>query len=168
MITGFERETHDLTEAELKIAKPIAAGLMTKIGKESATTSNQICTAMNRIKDQEGWPNLTGPRLRKIINYLRTTGKIKNLIATSDGYYVAKTQEEINDYKKSLTERIAAIQAVHDSFQGPTMPTTDEFMKEINTIAQEYAEKKTGCECMGIPFADAAGLCLACRKKIKS
>ena len=41
--------------------KPIIKGLEAKIGKEKAITGSKICEAMD----------LSGPRLRKIINHIR-------------------------------------------------------------------------------------------------
>jgi len=111
MIEGFEKYTGKLTDYELNMAEVIAKGLRGKIGKENAITSGRIISAMTN----SGY-ELTGARLRKIINYLRTSKKVENLICSSDGYYRTEDPEEILRYIKSLEHRAEAILAVARSF----------------------------------------------------
>lgn len=111
MITGFEKQTADLTADELKMIRPMIRGLWTKIGKSQAVTSSQMIKGMRA----EGF-KINGPRLRKLINALRITKMVPDLVGTSRGYYRADGPQDIENYKKSLDERIAAIQAVRNSF----------------------------------------------------
>ena len=56
-------------------------------------------------------------RIRKIINHIRINGMVIGLIATSDGYYIAQTQSEIDNYLQSLKGRENAIKAVRVSLE---------------------------------------------------
>jgi len=104
MITGFENLTEPLTKEEKQLAIIIVKGLKTKIGKRNAISSSKIIEAMSKYSSIP----LNGARLRKIINYIRKN-YIPRLCATSDGYYVANTKEELKEYRDSLKERIDAI-----------------------------------------------------------
>lgn len=112
MITGFERETHDLTDKEVVMIGPMILALSGHKGKDKAVTSATMITGMKA----HGF-TLTGARVRKLMNFIRVTKRIKNIVATSSGYYIATTRQEIEDYKKSLDERIASIQALRDSYE---------------------------------------------------
>jgi len=113
MITNFERETHELTEYELDVLMPIILkGLSTKIGKHNAITNKAICKAMDTIGHK-----LHDARLRKLIHHIRAYDLILNLIATSKGYYIATTTKEVEDYIKSLSERINSIEFIRQSIK---------------------------------------------------
>jgi hypothetical protein len=108
MIDGFENETHDLTDYELKTLLPI---ISTKIqlnkGPDNAVTSQHVITVLKGVGHRT-----TGPRLRKMINVIRRTGKVRNLVASSKGYYVAIDKEDAKRFIDSLREREEAIRAV--------------------------------------------------------
>jgi len=111
MITNFERETHELNHYELKTLLPVLSiGLNRKIGKLNAITNKDICLSMK----QAGY-KLTDARLRKIIHHIRVNNLIPLLIATSKGYYISNDENEINQYIKSLSERINSIQEIKDA-----------------------------------------------------
>jgi len=113
MITNFERETHELNGYELnKLLPIIVQGLSTKIGKEKAITNKAICKAMQ----SQGY-KLNDARLRKLIHHIRAHDLIPYLIATSKGYYIATNGQEVEDYIKSLSERINSIQFVKQSLE---------------------------------------------------
>ena len=113
MITNFERETHELTEYELNTLLPIIVkGLSTKIGKGNAITNKAICKAMDTI----GY-KLHEARLRKLIHHIRAQDLILYLIATSKGYYIATTTQEVQGYIQSLSERISSIEFIRQSIQ---------------------------------------------------
>ena len=113
MITNFERETHELNGYELnKLLPIIVQGLSTKIGKEKAITNKSICKAMQ----SQGY-KVHDARLRKVIHHIRAHDLIPYLIATSKGYYIATNGQEVEDYIKSLSERISSIQFVKQSMQ---------------------------------------------------
>jgi hypothetical protein len=113
MIEGFEQFTHKLTNYELRMAEVIAVGLENKVGRERAVTSDHIIEKMKGV----GW-SISGSRLRKMINYLRITGRVRNLICSSRGYYRSVDKREIQKYVRTLNHRAEAIQAVARSFDG--------------------------------------------------
>lgn len=112
MIEGFIEETKELTAEEISIAKDMASRLSRTIGKNNAVTSTKI---ISHYKDKQGI-KISGARVRKIINFIRVNKLVKNLISTSDGYYVAQTKEEVEKYVLSLNQRIEAITQVRNSF----------------------------------------------------
>jgi len=112
MIINFEDFTHNLTEYEKRSLLPIMVrNLRAKIGKQSAITNKSIVEALTSQGLKVG-----EARVRKIINYIRIRGIVKNLIATSKGYYVSSDQYEIDRYVESLRQRAGAIQAIADTF----------------------------------------------------
>lgn len=107
MLKGFKEQTEPLTDYERKTLVPILVqGLQTKVGKQSAVTNKYI---VSKLKDRY---KITEARVRKIINYIRITGLVPCLIATSDGYYIAQSNDEIRDYESSLYGRENAIREV--------------------------------------------------------
>lgn len=114
MINGFDELTQPLTDYERDTLLPVIAyGLSLKIGKRAAITNGRICDALR----SKGY-KITEPRLRKIVNHIRTRGMVANLVATSKGYYVATTIEEMTDYIASLKARESAIREVRVALEG--------------------------------------------------
>ena len=108
MIKGFSNETSPLNDYELRGLLPvILAGLKDKQGKRNAVTNGYI---IGRLK-QQGY-RIDAPRLRKVINHIRTNDLIPGLIATSEGYFLAEDEQELMDYEDSLRGREEAIKAV--------------------------------------------------------
>ena len=108
MIKGFSNETSPLNDYELRVLLPvILAGLKDKQGKRNAVTNGYI---IGRLK-QQGY-RIDAPRLRKVINHIRTNDLIPGLIATSEGYFLAENEQELMDYEDSLRGRDEAIKAV--------------------------------------------------------
>lgn len=108
MIKGFSNETNPLNDYELRVLLPvILAGLKDKQGKRNAVTNGYI---IGRLK-QQGY-RIDAPRLRKVINHIRTNDLIPGLIATSEGYFLAEDEQELMDYEDSLRGREEAIKAV--------------------------------------------------------
>lgn len=105
MITGFEKETHELNEYERNTVLPLlVSGLSRKVGRSQAITNKQMVAALKArgIK-------ASGPRLRKIIHEIRIKGLVPYLIATSKGYYVSHDKQEVRDYIDSLHQRAESI-----------------------------------------------------------
>ena len=96
MIKGFEDYTYELTPKELNILDNLIKGLSNKIGKGKAVTSTIICKSLN----------ITAPRLRKLINYIRISNQLPGLCSSKNGYFVAESLKEIEDYIISLKQRI--------------------------------------------------------------
>ena len=111
MVKGFEELTCDLTDYELTVIRPrIADMLRAAVGRENAITNKQI---VERLK-KDGY-TIGGPRVRGVIHDIRVQGSVKLVLATSDGYFVSKNSEEIDDYIESLNSRIVAIRSVRSS-----------------------------------------------------
>ena len=108
MITGFEEQTEPLNEQEREVfLPPIIKGLRVKVGKQKAVTNKDIVRGLKAncgIKIGEA-------RVRKMINHIRNNDIIPCLIATSKGYYIAETKDEMLDYIDSLYGRVEAIEA---------------------------------------------------------
>jgi hypothetical protein len=104
MITNFEIETAPLTEDEKLYIPIIIKGLSTK-SKDKAIKSDAIVKALN---EKYTYCKMTGARLRKITNFIRSEG-ILPIIATSNGYYVSYDEEEIKSQIVSLLDRAQAI-----------------------------------------------------------
>lgn len=117
MIQGFQTQTEPLTDYEQNILLPvICRGLVTKVGEAHAITNTAITRAMKGAGYQ-----LTEARLRKIINHIRVNGLLHWLIATSKGYYIATSRQEMEDYIDSLRGREQAIRAVRESMEKQLM-----------------------------------------------
>lgn len=106
MLTGFEKYTESLSDYELNVLVPVfVQGLKTKIGKERAVTNSYMIKALK----QQGYEKLSEPRVRKIINYIRCTGLIHNLVASSKGYWIETDQEERRKYVQMVEDRAKAM-----------------------------------------------------------
>lgn len=124
-MTGFEKETAPLNDIERRAAYIIAQSMRYHVGPDKAVTSSSIAQGLAdhnedmRITDAQGKtkPYLNGARLRKIMNYIRRNHLCKYLLANSDGYYLARSSEEVARYLQSLDERIQAIQATRDALK---------------------------------------------------
>ena len=106
MINGFSNETAPLSESELEAVPVIVSALKQAYGKDNALYNQQLCSLVD---------GLTSARLRKIINHIRQNGLVQCLIASSKGYYIAETEQEIRDYEESLLGRELAIREVRES-----------------------------------------------------
>jgi len=101
MINGFESLTAPLTDYEKDVILPkMIIGLEIRIGEENAVTAKQMTAGLARFGIK-----CNGPRVRKIINYIRMTGAVKNLIASSKGYWVEPDQERVAEYAQSFMHR---------------------------------------------------------------
>lgn len=114
MINGFEDQTEPLTEyEESEILPHIVRGLRLKVGKAMSVTNKAIVEGMKRNLGLK----ITEPRVRKIINHIRVNDLVPCLIATSQGYYIAESEQELKDYEESLLGREEAIRSVRLSIQ---------------------------------------------------
>lgn len=114
MIQGFEDQTEPLTEyEESEILPHIVRGLRLKVGKAMSVTNKAIVEGMKRNLGLK----ITEPRVRKIINHIRVNDLVPCLIATSQGYYIAESEQELKDYEESLLGREEAIRSVRLSIQ---------------------------------------------------
>ena len=79
-------------------------GFTTKIGKAKAVTNVQIC----RTLDSKGY-DVNEPRIRKLVFYIRQRNLVPNLIASSNGYWIATDRKEVDIWVNSLQSRIDAL-----------------------------------------------------------
>ena len=111
MIIGFDKETQPLTDYEENTILPVVFGLLSgRVGVQNAIKNGLIVKKLSEYK-------ITQERVRKVINQIRTRGLIPCLIASSKGYYIAETEEELKDYEESLEGRESAIRAVRESIR---------------------------------------------------
>ena len=82
-------------------------GLKSHVGSEDSVTSTEI---VRKLKEQ-GY-KINGARVRKLVHHIRVTGIIKNLIASSKGYYITNDPKELERFKSSLLERRNSIDEV--------------------------------------------------------
>jgi hypothetical protein len=102
MVTNFETITCELDAKE----KEMAGDLIMLLNRR--TISNPIM-APDIVHEMNAMGNkISQARLRKIVNYIRTNG-IAPIIATSNGYYMSDSIEEIRKQVRSLRERASSI-----------------------------------------------------------
>jgi len=108
-VTNFEEFTHELTSEEMEIL-PIVVHGFRNYKKANPIKSELIVTRLNEYLLARGYKiKMNGPRLRKMVNYIRTNGIIP-LIATSNGYFTSDCKETIAEQIKSLQERANSIE----------------------------------------------------------
>lgn len=111
MLQGFKTQTEPLTEYEKNMVMPaIITLLKERKGSRSAITSKRICDILENYKISE-------PRVRKIINHIRTNDLVPCLIANSGGYYIAQSEDEMLNYEDSLLGREEAIHIVRRAME---------------------------------------------------
>lgn len=107
MLVGFEDITVELNASEKELAKWIAECFKKrKPGKKNAVTNGKICAAyLNECGEK-----ITGVRIRKVVQYIRTHNLVPRLCSTGTGYFVAATDKEWEDWKTSMKQRIRQTQ----------------------------------------------------------
>ena len=109
MITTFENITHELSEEELRLV-PVIVHSFRHYKKTNPIKADLIVSRMNTYLESKGVKTrMNQPRLRKIVNYIRTNGLLP-LIATSNGYFTSDNPVDILDQIKSLQERANSIE----------------------------------------------------------
>ena len=102
MINGFTEHTSPLTDKELGALPVVEKALKNAYGANNAIYNDQL----RKIT------GLTSARVRKLINHIRTNGIVKCVVASSKGYYIASSEQELLDYEESLMGRESAIREV--------------------------------------------------------
>jgi len=107
-VTNFEEFTHELTSEEMEILPVVVHGFR-NYKKDNPIKAELIVTRLNEYLNTKGYKiKMTQPRLRKMVNYIRTNGIIP-LIATSHGYFTTDCKETIQNQIQSLYERANSI-----------------------------------------------------------
>ena len=108
MINGFKEQTEPLNDYERDILLPvIVRGLQTKIGASAAITNKEMADKLQ----EHGYDKVSGPRIRKIINFIRIQGLITNLIASNNGYWVENDIQERRKYVQGVKDRAQSMLA---------------------------------------------------------
>jgi carbamoylphosphate synthase small subunit len=116
MIKNFENITEPLTDEEHKILPVVINGLKTK-SKSNPVKAPAIVKGLNKYcKDHNIKLEISEPRLRKMVNYIRKKG-ILPVIATSVGYYVSYDKQEIKKQIESIEQRCNAMLASVDGLK---------------------------------------------------
>ena len=111
MLKGFEEYTGPLNDYEYHIVLPALASLLRQcVGEANARTNAQL-----RASLEYGTIKVSDPRLRAVINEIRTSDTVPYLVASSKGYYVATSVEEVEDYARTLDSRIREMTRVRDA-----------------------------------------------------
>lgn len=109
MINNFETYTQPLSDEERKVIVPaMVTELRSHKGARNAIKNQAIAEKVFYLCNIK--PN--DARVRKCINYIRTSGLVPCLISTSDGYYVATGREEVKKCIDSLFQRSVQIENV--------------------------------------------------------
>jgi len=109
MLNGFENETSPLTDYEREEVLPAVAGILrTRVGSRTAVTNKTIVRML-------GGEKISETRVRKVINHIRLNDIVPCLVATSNGCYIAESEEELVAYEESLRGREDAIREVRIS-----------------------------------------------------
>jgi hypothetical protein len=110
MIKTFEEHTVELSPDEQKFVGVIVQRFNTKKGKQHIVTADAI---IDGLKTHFG-VEFKESRVRKMIQYIRLNNLVVGLIATSKGYFVADSIEEIEDWIDSLKSRENAIRSIRE------------------------------------------------------
>jgi hypothetical protein len=112
MLKGFEEYTGPLNDYERTTVMPRVASILAFcVGPEKAATNkdlreNLLATYNLKVSD---------PRVRAIINEIRTSDVVPYLVASSKGYYIATSVEEVEDYARTPDSRIREMTRVRDA-----------------------------------------------------
>lgn len=109
MLTGFEEYTEDLTLDEKIQAQGMVKGFENHVGKDSAITNKQIREAL-ALRGEV----IADAKIRKYVSYIRIN-YLPHLCATSKGYYLAETREELRSYLESSWQRISQQHAAYEA-----------------------------------------------------
>lgn len=121
MLTLFTNITEQLTEFEKKTLVPMLIDTLSFTHESNRFTGHRICQWF-----KECGHNVSGSRLRKMINYIRVlnvhTGVECNIngkvvIGASDGYFVTDHPQVVQDQIESMEGRRDSMDAVIDSLK---------------------------------------------------
>lgn len=110
MINNFEEYTFELTSEEKFVMETIAKRFNTLKGKRNIVTGEQIRIGIKNNLQID----FNESRIRKMIQYIRLNNIVMGLVATSKGYYVAESVDEIQQWVDSLKSRENAIREIRE------------------------------------------------------
>lgn len=107
----MKNSTSQLTTEEYKILP-----LLAKYIKENTKNGGKVKNANIRTHFKQMFSvGDTRRRIQLMIHELRVTGKVKNLLASTDGYYVSRKKADKDAYKVALKRRINSLTEVYNS-----------------------------------------------------
>lgn len=108
MIKNFENITQELNDDEMNLV-PMVMKAFEKYTINNPIKSDVIVKKINDyFETHKIKMKMTGARLRKIVNYIRTNA-LQPLMATSKGYFVSNDVNVIMDQIQSLNQRAKSI-----------------------------------------------------------
>lgn len=114
MIRNFEDYTEGLTTEDITDTLPMVVAILKGRGRGKGTA----ITNLHLRGELELKGILVGsPKVRKMINYIRRRNVVPYVCATSKGYYIAETRQEMQQFIESLEQREDAIRQVRISLQ---------------------------------------------------
>lgn len=105
MIPGFEDFTEDVKDSEIEIINMIARGLNARIGDKNAITNAE---ARKLLYENKG-VNVSCPKFRKYIQYIRIYNLCPMLCSSSKGYWIAKDKEEFIKSREAFSSRVRSM-----------------------------------------------------------
>ena len=105
MITNFEIYTQPLSDAEKALAEKMCANFKKKHYNSKLAIPERTITSNMKERGYD----ISGAKVRKLVNYMRQTGH--PILANKKGCYYSSNRNEIAQNIESLKQRAAAIQA---------------------------------------------------------
>lgn len=134
MINGFEEYTAPLSEYEKDTLLPLLVEILShRVGADRAITNKTLVKHF-----RENGLKLSDARTRKLINHIRIHNLVPRLVASSKGYYITQSQDELEAFIMSLRGREEAIRAVRLAMEKQT--SNDAFLMNY----PDYIDKERG------------------------
>lgn len=109
--------TDDLSATETMVhAAHVAGMLMEHCGRVGGRAKAITAASMAKKLRAEGLDTSTA-RVRKMVNYLRLTGIVRNVVETSRGYTVARNAVELKRYLDQVVAQLNALEAVKQALE---------------------------------------------------
>lgn len=120
-IENFEEITEDLTDREMDFLPDVQEAIKNALEKaiEPRKQNELVILINNYLQQKHGLfcsLTLTGVRLRKYVNYLRSNALLP-IIATSNGYSLSNSKEVIESQIRSLQQRANSINKASEGLQ---------------------------------------------------
>lgn len=112
-ILGFEQHTTDLTFDDRRTVGALVTIVKECIGKDKALTNKKL-----RMKLGTLGHHTKDTKIRKLIHHIRVSGLVKQVVASSVGYYIATSKGEFLEYIESLNQRARSIDEVRVALEG--------------------------------------------------
>lgn len=108
-VKGFEEITHELRGNEISIVLPLLTEMLQKhVGKANAISNS---TLRQYLFDQHKI-TISDSRIRKVIEVIRHSFAVENVVAGARGYFVAQTPDELQEWLTSVRQRRNAITTI--------------------------------------------------------